>query len=129
MRVLPDGMREPVGLAYLLARAADTIADTELVPPAQRLELLLSFRAQVNGGGSISQLDVIRAALTGKQANRHERILLESLQPALALLAELPDFDGEQVRRVVTILTEGMELDLTFFPDESSGKLAAFTTV
>ena len=33
LRVLPTGMRDPVGLAYLLARAADTIADTSLIPP------------------------------------------------------------------------------------------------
>ncbi|MCI0869448.1 MAG: squalene/phytoene synthase family protein, partial [Chloroflexi bacterium] len=31
LRVLPGGIREPVGLAYLLARAADTIADTTLI--------------------------------------------------------------------------------------------------
>ena len=47
--MLPAGMRDPVGLAYLLARAADTIADTSLIPPEQRLELLLSLRDQVNG--------------------------------------------------------------------------------
>ena len=51
LRILPAGMRDPIGLAYLLARAADTIADTSLIPPAQRLELLLSLRAQVNGAG------------------------------------------------------------------------------
>jgi phytoene/squalene synthetase len=41
-------MRDPVGLAYLLARAADTIADTSLIPPEKRMELLLSLRSQVN---------------------------------------------------------------------------------
>jgi farnesyl-diphosphate farnesyltransferase len=49
LRVLPAGMRDPVGLAYLLARAADTIADTSLIDPAQRLALLLDLCAQVNG--------------------------------------------------------------------------------
>src|ERR1700709_2023076 len=49
LRVLPAGMRDPIGPAYLLARAADTIADTSLIPPGQRLELLLSLRSQVNG--------------------------------------------------------------------------------
>ncbi len=49
LRILPTGMRDPIGLAYLLARAADTIADTSLIPPEQRLELLLSLQAQVNG--------------------------------------------------------------------------------
>ena len=33
IRVLPEPVRRPVGLAYLLARAADTIADTAAVPP------------------------------------------------------------------------------------------------
>src|ERR1700712_5635022 len=49
LRVLPAGMRDPIGLAYLLARAADTIADTSLIAPQQRLELLLSLRSLVNG--------------------------------------------------------------------------------
>src|SRR6266702_6204994 len=49
LRILPAGMRDPIGLAYLLARAADTIADTSLIPPEQRLALLLALRDQVNG--------------------------------------------------------------------------------
>ena len=43
LRVLPSVMREPIGLAYLLARASDTIADTELVPSSRRLELLRAY--------------------------------------------------------------------------------------
>ncbi len=34
LRILPAGMRDPVGLAYLLARAAGTIADTGADSPA-----------------------------------------------------------------------------------------------
>lgn len=44
LRVLPAGLREPIGLAYLLARAADTVADTRLLPPDERLRHLLAFR-------------------------------------------------------------------------------------
>ena len=128
MRVLPDGMRDPVGLAYLLARAADTIADTELVAPERRLELLLGFRHQVNHGADLLQLAEIRSALTAQQINRHERTLLESLEPALAILAELSAHDRDEVRTIVTTLTKGMELDLRTFPDETSGQLAALKT-
>ena len=32
LRVLPGAIRPQIGLAYLLARTTDTIADTELVP-------------------------------------------------------------------------------------------------
>src|SRR6266446_1521302 len=44
MRVLPGAIRPQIGLAYLLARTADTIADTELVPLTQRLDALRSLR-------------------------------------------------------------------------------------
>ena len=45
LRVLPSAVREPIGLAYLLARAADTVADTRLVPRAERLSHLETLRA------------------------------------------------------------------------------------
>ena len=46
MRALPGPVRGPIGLAYLLARTADTIADTATLPPDERLARLLAFRAQ-----------------------------------------------------------------------------------
>ena len=36
IRILPRGMREPVAVAYLLARAADTIADTRALGSAAK---------------------------------------------------------------------------------------------
>jgi farnesyl-diphosphate farnesyltransferase len=129
LRVLPEGMREPVALGYLLARAADTIADTELVAPARRLELLLSFRQQLNHGADERKLAEISAALTGQQSNRHERILLESIPAVLAILEESGAGDRVLVRGVVTTLTQGMELDLITFPNETSGQLAALASL
>src|SRR5246127_1218371 len=81
LRVLPAGMRDPVGLAYLLARAADTIADTSLVPPEQRLEWLLSLRDQVNGVADHGTLQRLAGDLAGQQTQSDEKILLESLGP------------------------------------------------
>ena len=43
MRLLPKAMREPVSLAYLLARASDTLADTEGLDAELRHEMLLGF--------------------------------------------------------------------------------------
>jgi len=37
LRVLPAAVRSQIGLAYLLARTTDTVADTEIVSLAQRL--------------------------------------------------------------------------------------------
>src|SRR5207253_2674090 len=37
LAILPRPLREPVGLAYLLARAADTVADTRLIAREERV--------------------------------------------------------------------------------------------
>jgi len=126
LRVLPAGMRDPIGLAYLLARAADTIADTSLIPPEQRLELLLSLRSQVNGATDDGALVRRMAAeVAGQQTLSDEKVLLESLGPALVVLSQLSESDREAVREIVTTLTKGMEFDLRTFPDERSGQIVA----
>lgn len=126
MRVLPGAMRDPVGQAYLLARAADTIADTSLIPPGQRLALLLSLRERVNG---VSNDDTALARIANEVADQQtisdEKVLLESLGGALDVLEQLGEADRVAVRDIVTTLTQGMEFDLRTFPDERSGRLAA----
>lgn len=125
LRVLPVGMRDPIGIAYLLARAADTIADTSLIPPGQRMELLLSLRNQVNGTPDEAALARMAAEVGSQQTDSDEKILLESLGAALTVLSQLSYFDRETVRDIVTTLTKGMEFDLHTFPDESSGRIVA----
>lgn len=131
IRVLPLGLREPVGLAYLLARAADTIADTALLRPDDRLRLLLLFRAHLEGSASPETLSEIESAISGagdSGDDAHLR-LLGSLPQAFAILDALPAADGACVRRVVVTLTQGMEMDLTTFPPEDSGKLAVLDSL
>lgn len=128
LRVLPEGLREPVGLAYLLARAADTIADTRLLPPAERLAHLLSFRKQIEGPASRANLEALARALTEQQALPKERELLQSLPEAFALLEALPEEDRRRVRNVVVTLTQGMESDLKTFPPEDAGGIVALET-
>jgi len=125
LRILPAGMRDPIGLAYLLARAADTIADTSLISPQRRLELLLSLRAQINGAPDDGALARIAGEVAGQQAQPDERALLESLDAALAILPQLNADDRAAVRDIVTTLSTGMEFDLRTFPDETSGEIVA----
>src|SRR5581483_8971142 len=44
LRVLPRSLRLPFGVTYLVARAADTIADTRALPPAQRRTAVEALR-------------------------------------------------------------------------------------
>jgi farnesyl-diphosphate farnesyltransferase len=126
LRVLPSDLREPVGLAYLLARAADTVADTRLISPGDRLGHLLAFRDQVKGPARLEALRQLEMALTDKQSRPAERELLTRLPAAFSMLEASPEPDRALVRSVVVALTRGMETDLTTFPAEDSGRIAAF---
>src|SRR5258706_6701884 len=52
LRILPRPVRWRVGLAYLLARATDTVADTSAVPIEDRLEKLRAMRERISGNSS-----------------------------------------------------------------------------
>ena len=121
LRVLPSRLRQPVGLAYLLARAADTIADTRLLSPGQRMDHLLTFRDQVAGPARMGPLRKIGTELTDVQSVPGERELLTSLPATFSLLEALAEPDRSLVRGVVRTLTQGMEADLTTFQSEDSG--------
>ena len=125
LRILPSGLRTPVGLAYLLARAADTIADTSLLPPGERLSYLSKFRAQIEGPADLTVLRQMGLALTDKQNLPHERSLLASLPQVFSMLESVADADRPLIRSVVLTLTGGMKDDLITFPAEDSGQITA----
>ena len=50
LRLLPAAMRGPTSLAYLLARASDTLADMPGADARHRLGWLDGFAAEVAGG-------------------------------------------------------------------------------
>ena len=59
VRFLPRRIRMAIALGYLLARASDTIADTNQLPPAERIEFLKRFL------GSVSNREPERSARSG----------------------------------------------------------------
>src|ERR1700712_880662 len=126
LAVLPQGMRDPIGLAYLLARAADTIADTSLVAPGERSAALASLREQVNPGAGEHALKPLNlVSIASQQTHADEKRLLELLGPALVVLSQLSESDRAAVRAIVTTLMDGMAFDLRTFPDEQSGQIVA----
>lgn len=128
IRVLPKSLREPVGLAYLLARIADTIADGRARLPGPRLESLLSFRTQLAGPADSEVLQRIIFQTIDGTSGPQKQAMFASLVDSFSLLESLDAADREQVRWVVATLTQGMEMDLTLFPAADSGELASLTT-
>ena len=125
--VLPRSLRGPLGLAYLLARAADTIADTRIVPQAERLRCLDLLRGELDAPAG-SRLLEIADTLTGAQRIPAERELLLHLPACFAALGRLPADDRARIRRVLCLLIEGMQNDLRTFPGEDAAGLVALET-
>src|SRR5215471_17069 len=90
LKVLPSAVRPAIAHAYLLARAADTIADTRLIDRRLRVTHLLALREELD------------AAKPGR---------LEAIVAA--------------TRTAQSLDTERMTEDLTRFPGEDEGGLAA----
>ena len=127
LAVLPREIRPTIGLAYLFARAADTIADTRLLPRAQRLLHLTAFRDELDAPAP-GRLRALIAATRPGQALETERALLERLPDCFVAYRALPRADADRVRRVLGTIVEGMREDLTRFPGEDEGGLAALQT-
>ena len=112
LRVLPAAVRPQIGLAYLLARTTDTIADTELVPLEQRLDALKRLRERILGSSTVPLNLGELARLQGSSA---EGTLLEKVKDSLTLLQTLSSADLKLVREVLATITSGQELDLRRF--------------
>jgi farnesyl-diphosphate farnesyltransferase len=122
LRVLPGAIRPQIALTYLLARASDTIADTELVPLEQRLDALHKLRDRILGS-STAPLNF--GELARQQGSPAERVLLEKAEDSLTLLQSFSPADLKLIRDVLTTIMGGQELDLRRFAGASAEKIAA----
>ncbi|HEX3889643.1 MAG TPA: phytoene/squalene synthase family protein [Verrucomicrobiae bacterium] len=118
LRVLPARVRSQIGLAYLLARTTDTIADTEIVPPAQRLDALQKLREGILGQNS-APLNF--GELAQKQNLSAEKLLLEKVGDGLSALQNFSPEDQKLIREVLDTITSGQELDLKRFESGRAG--------
>jgi farnesyl-diphosphate farnesyltransferase len=125
LRVLPARVRTQIGLAYLLARTNDTIADTEIVPPAQRLDALQKLRERILGQSS-APLNF--GELARQQGSAAEKLLLEKAEDSLAALQKISTADQKIIREVLVTITSGQELDLRRFTSASAEKIIALET-
>jgi len=130
LAVVPADVRDQIGLGYLFARAADTIADTDLIDRSRRLDFLSQLKAQfVSDQISWSQIRDIQQAMGPVQQDSSERVLLERLEDCFRLLQECSSEDRRRVQRLMTTLTQGMEMDLSRFPGQSVDDLVALKTI
>ncbi|HEY6169896.1 MAG TPA: phytoene/squalene synthase family protein [Verrucomicrobiae bacterium] len=132
LRVLPRAIRPQIGLAYLLARATDTIADTKIVPVEKRLEALRALRGRILGETS-GPLDleefVGEKVATQAPTEDAERQLLERINDALAAMKQFSAADQRHIRDVLAVITRGQELDVARFGQASAEHIVSLKTV
>lgn len=122
--ILPRSVRVPVAFAYLLARTADTIADTELFPLAHRASNLRKLQLKINPAANDVIIESIELP-SGLAVENHalsEYKLLRAL-PAISFnLTQLGSDDQKLVRQVVSTLIDGMLFDLEFFAGSQASR-------
>jgi farnesyl-diphosphate farnesyltransferase len=116
IRILPARIRAPIGLAYLLARASDTIADSADIPPGERRGHLARFDSLVQRGGRDGLAEIQSRIRSGHAG---ENVLIAELVRCLDWLESLAEFDRTQIRAVLAKIIHGQDLDLERFADTS----------
>ncbi len=112
IRLLPREVRDDVALAYLLARATDTIADTSAAPVQERAALLRALRTNL-GGAAGEDHDVVRWARFQKLDA--EADLLRSLPALRSRLLTRPPAVRDLLERVMDSILQGQIFDLERF--------------
>ena len=112
IRLLPRSLRAPIGLAYLLARASDTIADTAEAPVETRLRHLAALARMIRTGrmtGLAELQNEIRAP------DPKENDLIAKLDQCFAWLATLESKDHGEIAAALQKIIHGQTLDLQRF--------------
>jgi farnesyl-diphosphate farnesyltransferase len=122
LRVLPGAIRRQIGVAYLLARTTDTVADTDLVPVQDRLQALECLRRRIAGE---TRDPVSFHQLAGRQSDSAEQMLLRRCEESLSLLDRFPSEDQRLIRLVLATITSGQVLDLQRFALAGKDRLIA----
>lgn len=119
IQFLPRALREPVSLAYLLARATDTIADTAAIPVSQRLTTLQRFARVIAGEENFDMVAEPLREFAVQQNDPGEHRLIEHQRECVDRLAKMEVADQEDIREVLKTIVRGQTLDLERFADST----------
>ena len=117
LRVLPEGLRQPIGLAYLLARTSDTIADSLQSRVEERVQALRLFLEALEGG-ALEPLQQSLQVLEQGIARPEEKRLIQRVPAMVHLLQQTEERDRADILWVLKIIVEGQALDIRRFGRE-----------
>ncbi len=115
LRLLPANLREMISLAYLFARASDTIADTASLPWQERQNCLALFREDFSKGAASTELLIQFKEQFSEQKHEGERLLMEEMEAVFLALDAFSDEERAMIKEVVYTIIEGQLWDLSYF--------------
>lgn len=121
LKALPIELREPISLAYLLARTADTLADTATAPADLRLQCLDEFEMLILGTSEAQETERllaqrIRNSFIECQEDQAERRLMERFGDGLEWLRTMQGASLTSIQKVLRHIIHGQRLDIQRFP-------------
>ena len=126
LKYLPKKIRGQIGLLYLLARVADTIADSKHGETEVLLEALSAYN-EVAQGRSQTLPDFME--LAEAQTNEHEAELLRNVDDVVEGLKDYNQGDQQRILSCLDIIIGGQILDLQRFGmAKEGGSISSLTT-
>ncbi len=131
LKALPVGLREPLSMAYLLARAADTLADTSGVAQSLKMDCLGEFDCLVQSTSRDATAERefcerLMREFVPMQTDADEAMLLQRLPEAFDAVRKYPERQLANIRGVLAPIVRGQVLDVSRFPVD--GELRALRT-
>ena len=135
LRILPRAIRPQLSLAYLLARATDTVADTDAIPVDERQRVLSELFLGINAAcerkkPSIPDLSAFLQTNNPEFStkNNAEGILLKNFETLFHELLKFSENDQKQIRAVLETIIRGQQTDILRFGAASSESPNALAT-
>ena len=120
---MPKKVRGQIGLLYLLARVADTIADSKLGETDELLRILRNYNDVAQDKSKVLP-DF--TGLADIQENQHEAELLRNVQDVVEGLTVYSEEDRQRMLECLDVIIGGQILDLERFgPAKEGGVLSA----
>jgi farnesyl-diphosphate farnesyltransferase len=118
LQALPSKVRGQVGLLYLLARIADTVADSKQGDTQLLLKTLDEYNERVQGNSEnlpdFSELVIV-------QDNESEAKLLQNVGAIVICLEQFSETDQASIRQCLDIIVSGQYLDIERFGIANEG--------
>ena len=115
VRILPAALRETMGVAYLLARTSDTIADSEGTPVPMRLRRLEEFGKMIQSGATPQFIGNIQRDI--QPAHSGERALIAALPRVLERFGTFKPWEWKETVDLLSNIITGQSNDLRTFSD------------